>query len=329
MKLKHTMPTSLLATLLIFGLLPVANAHEYDALLKAKKYSEADHAIASKLAIDPQNSDALIAKVDLILNEGKESRLDEAVKAAELCISAHPKNSECHESLGNVLGTKAQLGGVMSAISYVSKIKDSFRTAVELDPKNFSARGSLPQFYLQAPGFVGGSTSKAHDLIVETIKINPSAGALLQANFDLYEKNFERAASATLAVNTDANPVLARQQRKLLSNLGRTYINNNRLADAEKIYTEMSQRFPDSAAAYFGLGKSILEQGKAKEAIPHLEKSLSLEVASGTYYRLGKAWQALTDKTKALAFYEKALAALPELAQETKTDIQKQIKALK
>lgn len=131
-------------------------ADEYDALFKAKKYAEVERMATAKLATDPNDAAALLAKVNVILNEGKASRLDEGAKLAEQCIAAHPKHSECHEALGNTLGVKAQKSGILSAIGYVGKIRDSFKTAIEVNPQNFSARGSLMQFYLQAPGFVGG-----------------------------------------------------------------------------------------------------------------------------------------------------------------------------
>lgn len=307
----------------------IASAHEYDALLKAKKYSEVEKAVAAKLASEPNNPDALLAKTELILIEGKESRLDEASKYAEQCISAHPKNSECHEALGNVLGTKAQKGGVMSAISYVGKIRDSFKKAIELDPSNFSARSSLMQFYLQAPSFVGGGTGKAKDLVVETIKFSPAAGALLQASLDLQDDNIDRAASGALAVNTSNSEVLARQQRNILASIGHAQINEKKFADAEKIFREVTQRFPDAVHGYFGLGKTLQEQGKAKEAIPHLEKAMTIDASAGIFYRLGKAWQMLGDKAKALAAFEKALNFKPELPKKTKSEVEDLIKSLK
>ncbi|MFC0350268.1 tetratricopeptide repeat protein [Undibacterium danionis] len=307
----------------------IATAHEYDALLKAKKYAEVEKAVATKLTSEPNNPDALIAKTELILIEGKESRLDEASKYAEQCINAHPKNSECHEALGNVLGTKAQKGGVMSAIGYVGKIRDSFKKAIELDPNNFSARSSLMQFYLQAPSFVGGGTGKAKDLIVETIKFSPAAGALLQASLDLQDDNIERATSGALAVNTSNSEALARQQRNILSGIGHAQVNAKKFAEAERIFRELTQRFPDAVHGYFGLGKTMQEQGKAKDAIPLLEKAMTIDASAAIFYRLGKSWQLLGDKVKALAAFEKALNFKPELPKKTKSEVEDLIKSLK
>lgn len=321
--------TKTVATLLVILFSASVSAHEYEPLLKAKKYAEVEKAIAAKLATEPNNADALVAKTDLILIEAKDSRLDEASKIAEQCINANPKNSECHESLGNVLGTKAMKAGAMSALGYIGKIKDSFKKAVELDPNNFSARSSLLQFYIQAPGFVGGSTSKAKELIVDTIKLSPAAGALLQANFDLADDNYQRAMTAALAVNTNGNEELAKIQRNVLSNIGHVLINEKKYADAEKVFTETAQRFPDSAIGSFGLGKNLQEQGKQKEAISHFEKAIAIDASAASFYRLAKAQQATGDKAKALANYEKSLGFRPELPKKMRSDAEDQIKSLK
>lgn len=324
----HT-KTQLVAGLTAALIATFAQAHEYEPLLKAKKYAEAEKAIAAKLAIEPNNPDALVAKTDLILIEAKDNRLDEAVKIAEQCINTNPKNSDCHEALGNVLGTKAIKGGVMSALSYVGKIKDSFKKAVELNPNNFSARSSLLQFYLQAPSLAGGSTSKAKDLIVDTIKVSPAAGALLQANFDAADDNYQRAMNAALAVNTNGNEELGKIQRSVLSNVGHMLINEKKYADADKVFSEIAQRFPDSSIGSFGLGKNLQEQGKQRESIPQFEKSINIDPSGAAFYRLAKAQQAIGEKAKAISNFEKSISFRPELPKKMRSDAEDQIKNLK
>ena len=318
----------ILTTLLICA---NTSANEFDALIKAKKFAEAERAINAKLAIEPNNVNALVAKTDLILTEGKESRLGEATKIAEQCITAHSSNSQCHEALGNVLGNKALKDG-WSAISYAGKIRDSFQKAIELDAKNFSARSSLMQFYLGAPSIVGGGTSKAKDLIVDTIKVSPIAGALLQANFDIKEEKLDRAEAALLAITANSiegSDDLTNIHKNLLSSLGHNYINAKRYGDCERIFREFSQRFPENIGAPYGMGRSLQEQGKHKEALPHFEKALSLEANAIIYYRLAKSLQALNDKGKAIIAFEKSLILKPELSKKIKTDTEDQLKLLK
>jgi tetratricopeptide (TPR) repeat protein len=329
--MRHAIMVSLLLTPLLTSVLVTqsAQAHEYSALIKAKKYAEAERAISSKLATDANYADALVAKVDLILIAGKVTQLDEGVKLAEQCITNNPKNSECHEALGNVLGIKAEKGGMMAGISSLGKIRDAFKKALALDPKNFNAANSLMTFYLEVPGLIGGSNSKAKDVIAETQKVSPAAANLLQAKFDLKDEELEKAKNGVLAVNSSGNPVIAQLQNEIAIDIAQTFVKEKKFLDAEKMFREVIQRFPDSAVAHLGLGRSLQEQGKAKEALPHLEKSLSMENTGAALYRLGKTWQALGDKTKAISFFEKALAFTPALSVKTRADAEEQIKLLK
>lgn len=306
-----------------------AYAHEYSPLFKAKKYAEIERAITAKLTADPNNADALIAKAELIITEGKEERLDEGSKFAEQCIAAHPQRSECFEALGNVLGTKAQIGGIVSAMGYAGKIRDAFIKAVELDPKNYQARSSLLQYYLQAPGFVGGGKGKAQSLVVETNKVSPAAGALLQATIDLSDEKFARAEAAALAVIVDGNEVLSDMQRGVLSNLGHAYIKEKKYMDAERLFRELNQRFPESSAGNYGFGKLLQEQGKFKEAVMYFDKAIATEASAYAYFRLGQCQRGLNDKAKAIAAFEKALASRPELRKKQKAEAEDQLKALR
>ncbi len=325
----HIFKRSALVALLCAPAVQPAFGHEYDSLIKARKYAEVERAVSAKLAVEANNADALIAKSELILIDGKVSRFDEAEKIAEQCIANHPKNSECHEALGNVLGSKAQTGGMMSGLSSLGRIRDSFKKAIELDPKNFNAMNSLVMYYLEVPGMLGGSTSKAKDVVAEAQKINPAAASIMQAAVDLKAENFDKARTGALAVNVNGSAVLAELQNNVLLQISQTYIRDKKFVEAEKLLREVTQRFPDSPTGYLGLGRALQEQGKFKESLPQLEKSLSIHVSASALYRLGKAWQALGDKAQAIAALEKSLATTPELGKKSRADAEEQVKALK
>jgi tetratricopeptide (TPR) repeat protein len=330
-----TMPHRLVRSAMLVALvsptllIQTAHGHEYTALIKAKKYAEVERAINTKLAVEPNNPDALVAKTDLIIKEGKVSRLDEGVKIAEQCIAHNPKNSECHEALGSVLGVKAEKGGMMSAMGSLGKIRDSLKKAVELDPQNFRAISSLITFYLEVPGLMGGSTSKAKDLIAEAHKVSPAAAGVFQATLDLKEEHIEKARTGALAINVNAAPKLAELQNDVLIQIGLAYVREKQFVEAEKMFREVTQRFPDSSNAYLGLGRALQEQGKNKEALPQLEKSLNLDASASAFYRLGKVLQALGEKGKAVTAFEKSLSFTPELGKKTRADAEEQLKMLK
>lgn len=168
--------------------LQAANAHQYTTLIDAQKYQLVEAVVAAKLAAEPNNADALLARIDVILQQSDSTRFDAATQMAEQCIQYNAKNSECHESLGNVLSAKAEQGDIMAAVGSLGTIRDAFTQAIALDPANYNAAVSLMGFYLEVPGLMGGSTSGAKKLIRTTHQINPEAAKL--KNTDIKNPGF-------------------------------------------------------------------------------------------------------------------------------------------
>ena len=131
-------PTRLTATSLTLSCLllamPWARGGEYDAALSARHYGQVEREASAALAVNPHDPEALYAKVEALLVMAPDSRLDEAGRLAAQCVAEHPKQSRCHEAYGDVMGTKAMNASVFSAISYATKIRDAYRTAIEHDP---------------------------------------------------------------------------------------------------------------------------------------------------------------------------------------------------
>ncbi len=299
-------------------------------MLKAEKFADVERLATTRLAADPRNIDAMIAKGEALLAQGSE-RHDDAVKLGELCIATHPLRAECQEAFGTALGAKAMTAGLMAAMGSVGKIKGAFQKAVELDPKSVSARYSLMQFYVMAPGIAGGSTSKAKAIAVETAQFSPEAGKLMQAQLDLADKEIAKAEAAALSVNAGGNEFLIRQQRGILASIGLKYVEDKKYADGDRMFQETHKRFPDHDIGLYGQARVLQEQGKHAAAIALLEKANGVAPVprARNYFRLGQSWQASNDKAKAVAAYEKALTIKPGLSKAQQEDISAQLKALK
>lgn len=317
------------ATAMLSCAAALVNAHAYSALLKAKKFDEVDKATQAVLAANPGNVDALLGRGELLLSMHQESKLDEAVRLAERCIEAAPTRSECHEYLGNALGTKAINAGILSAMGSLGRIRNAFKKAIELDPKNIDARFALLQYYQQAPGFAGGGPGNARELVAQTLAINADAAKLMQASVDLAEKEFAKV-EASVQMPLPADPYdLQTHQRELMMSLGSTYVREKKYSDAMRIFTDMQKRFPDSELGTFGAGRTLQEQGKFADAITHFEKAMTIKATAPMHFRIGQSWQALNDRPRAIAAYEKALVFKPELGKKQREDAQEQLKALK
>jgi tetratricopeptide (TPR) repeat protein len=316
-----------------FGVLIFAHAHaaanDYSPLLKTHKFAEAERLASAKLAQDPANFDALVAKSEAILGAAASARIEEAVKLGEQCVAAHPQVSSCHVALGNALGTKAMSNGIMSAMSYAGTIRDEFKKAVELDPQNMEARFSLLQYYMQAPAIVGGGSGKAKALALQTAGINPDGGKLMLARLDASDDKLAQAEAAVLAMPTSSNEAVAEGQRDLMVNLGNKYMSDKRYADSERMFREAFKRHPDSDGALYGLARLQQEQGKHHEALVTMEQVILMNPRASAWYRIGQSQQTLGDKPKATAAYEKALAFKGGMSPKMKADAEDQLKVLK
>ncbi|MBS1852612.1 MAG: tetratricopeptide repeat protein [Acidobacteria bacterium] len=99
---------------------------------------------------------------------------DRAIAAGEKAVALAPNNSQYHLWLGRAYGEKADGANFLSAASLAGKLRNEFETAVKLDPNNIDARSDLAEFYLEAPGIVGGGRDKAEAQAEALDKLAPA-----------------------------------------------------------------------------------------------------------------------------------------------------------
>lgn len=321
----------ILAAAAALGLLIGAQASaatDYAPLLRAKKFTDAEKLANTRLAQDPGNPEALHAKVEALLVYGA-SRIEEAVKLGEQCVATHPQQAICHVALGDALGTKAINAGIMSAMGYAGTIRDAFKKAVELDPRNLNARFSLLEYYLQAPGIVGGGKGKAQTLAAQTAALHPEAAKLMLAQIDMMDDQYAKAEAALLAIQPGNDEVAADRQRDLLTGLGQAYMRDKKYADSERIFNTVKKRFPDSEMGWYGLGRLQQEQGRHRDAIAAYEQAAAVIDTAAIHYRIGQAALALGDRQRATAEFGKSLTLKTGLHAKLQADAQAQLKALR
>lgn len=92
-----------------------------------------------------------------------------AVELLEKAVAASPSSAANHHWLGRAWGRRAENANVFQAPGFARHARDSFEKAVKLDPANLEAVSDLFQYYMEAPGFLGGGSDKAAAL-AETVK---------------------------------------------------------------------------------------------------------------------------------------------------------------
>ncbi len=310
-------------------LTPAPTVADFAVLFRSRRFAEVERVANARLSVDPKDAVSLVAKSSAIVGVGASSRLDEAASLAERCVEAQPNYSNCHEALGNALGTKAMTGGITSALGYATKIRDAYKRAVELSPTNHMARFSLLQYYSAAPSFLGGGKGRAKELVEQTRVSYPDAAKLLNAAVLLGEENFSVAEQLALEVDTRSNDDLAQQQRVVLSGVGAKYVNDRKYADAQRVFTELQRRYPRNEIGVYGLGRVQASLGKHLEAVALYDEAIAIYPGATMLYRRAQSLQALGDKAAAIKSYDAALAARPALGKSSTNDAKEQLAALK
>jgi tetratricopeptide (TPR) repeat protein len=320
-----------IATLAAIGLIAasLASGSEYSSLLRSAHYAELERVLNARLSQDPGNVPAIYAKVTLVIATGGDNRVQEAVRLSEKCISAHPDSSQCHEARALALGNMARRLGGMVAIAYAGGIRDELEKAIELDPRNLSARFPLIQFYLEAPGFLGGSGSTAKALATNTSKIDANCAKLLFAYIDIDQKNYAQAEAAALAAESAGNDVLTEARQDILVKLAALRLKQKKLSESYRLYSEIRTRFPASDAGLYGVARSLQEQGKHAQAIDLFQRALLVSDRAPTRYRLGVSLQATNDKAQAIDEFKKAREIGIGLPRSMRTDIEERLKTLR
>jgi Tfp pilus assembly protein PilF len=88
---------------------------------------------------------------------------DRGIPNCERATALDPENGEYHLWLGRIYGEKADSASFITAAGLAKKVRTEFEAAVQLAPNDADARNDLAEFYLEAPGVVGGGKDKAEN----------------------------------------------------------------------------------------------------------------------------------------------------------------------
>src|SRR5882757_9823155 len=99
-----------------------------------------------------------------------------ATEVLEKALAADPSNSQYALWLARAQGRRAETSSPFTAPGHASKARQSFEKAVQLNPRNLEALTDLFEYYLQAPGFLGGGLDKAQTTAQRIAQVDPGEG---------------------------------------------------------------------------------------------------------------------------------------------------------
>jgi tetratricopeptide (TPR) repeat protein len=135
-------------------------------------------------------------------------RWDDAIRELQETVRIDPSNGAYHLWLGRAYGEKASHVFFLSSADWARKAVQEFETAVKLSPHNMESRFDLLEFYLEAPGFLGGGKHKASAEAKEIAAMDPMQGyrarAIIYQQAKKWAEGREQLAQATAEFPNDA-----------------------------------------------------------------------------------------------------------------------------
>jgi tetratricopeptide (TPR) repeat protein len=207
------------------------------------------------------------------------------------------------------MGVQAVSEGMFKMARSLGTVKDALTQAHTLEPDWYLARSALIEFYLQAPGMMGGSASKAAELAKGATL--PGQVKALEARVALQDKKFEAALQSLQSLPAGTEPAVLNDARSWAIQAGMGMVNSGQASKAQPHFERLTREQPDAAGPFYGLARARGELGAHEEALKLYEQATKLKGAAQwpLLYRIGLSQQQLGRKDEAKTSFRKYIAA--------------------
>ena len=258
----------------------------------------------------------LAAPVEDVRTRLRDGQVDAAIKAGEAAVESLAQDSHAWLWLGRAYGRQAMEASLLAKPKWAGRTRDAFEKAVELDADNHDARFDLMQYYVMAPGFMGGGRDKADAQAAELRRRDPVMGKLADAALaDADEQPTQAEQAMREALKLD--PASERARVTLSSRMQR----QERWDESRALWRERLDSAPDDALAQYQLGRLAAVSGSELDAgllslDAYLRTGVETEyvMPAGAHWRRGQILEKLGRRDDALQAYREAVRLQPSLA---------------
>jgi len=247
------MRTGLVMLLLIPGLLFADSAQLTEA---RKHYRHTDYAAAIQALSGVDQKDPatlqMLGQCHFMLADYKK-----ATDYLEKAVAAEPANSAYMTWLGRAYGRRAETSFALNAMGWASKSRAALEKAAELDPANWEAIDDLFEFYLQAPGFLGGGLDRAEKLADIVARRDPAEAAYDRARIAEARKQY---GPAEQYLKRAAE--LAPHQVGRLLDLAKFFAKQGRYEESDRIFVQAEQVAPDAPKVLFAKASTYIKSNR-------------------------------------------------------------------
>jgi Flp pilus assembly protein TadD len=179
---------------------------------------------------------------------------EKAIHSLEKAIAGAPAVSDYYLWLGRAWGRRAETGGVLLAPGRASKARQALEKAIALDPRNGEAMNDLFEYYLNAPGVLGGGAEKAEALAKRIEHERPAEYHHELSQLADRKKQYSDALSHLRKAMEMAPHELGRvlDVARYLAKLGR-------MDESDTYFAQAGKRWPDSPALAFAQAKTYVD----------------------------------------------------------------------
>jgi len=165
----------------------------------------------------------------------------DGAKEMEKAVKLQPSNAKYHLWLGRAAGFHAEHSSFITALPRARRVLKEFKIARDLAPDDLDVRFDLLEYYLQAPGIMGGGKDKAEAEAEVISKLDPKMGYIARATIHRKNKDWD----------------LARQE-----------------------LTQVTIDYPNDANSWKDLADYLLDRGDFADALDCAQKALILDAES-------------------------------------------------
>jgi Flp pilus assembly protein TadD len=222
-------------------------------------YQHTDYAASLRVLADdpaPEAANYLLAGKNHFMS----GDYKKAVELFEKFLVMSSQSSEGELWLGRAWGRRAETSSWVMAASHATKARQSFEKAVALDPRNHEAKNDLFDYYLNAPGMLGGGMEKAEAEARSIAAERPPEYEFEEAQISEKRKDFK-----TAEVHLRRAMELAPAEAGRVVDLARFLAKHGRFNESDPLFEKARKMAPGQPRILFAQASSDIENHRNRE----------------------------------------------------------------
>jgi tetratricopeptide (TPR) repeat protein len=242
--------SALLATLPLWA----SPTTDLDQARKLYQYTDYESSLKILQGIEPKDGPVYLL---IGQNHYMQGEYKKATEMLEKAVAAEPANSDYELWLGRAFGRRAETASPFTAAPNANKARQHFEKAVQLNPRNMDALSDLFEYYLEAPGFMGGGLDKAVGIADRMAAIDEVDGHWAQARLAERRKEFD-----TAEHHLQLAARMAPQQVGRLIDLAKFLATQGRYQESDQSFKKAEKLAPNNPQVIYARADTYIQQGR-------------------------------------------------------------------